>query len=204
MQEWSDVQRVVPDCGLALQSVEKAMAEGFLPKLFGCEVSPAERKLCELPIEIAGLGVTNPSTSAPVAYGVSRKSTIHLVNAITGKEEFDPGRHHESVAKARQEARLSREKELPTKFDTCVSALGGLSKRCARRAKDFSTGAWLSAMPSEKNNTVLSAEEFRDGLAMRFNKPLLRLPSTCDGCGKGFSLDHGLNRPNGGNVIRRH
>ena len=102
-------------------------------------------------------------------------SGIHLVNAITGKEEFDPGRHHESVAKARQEARLSREKELPTKFDTCVSALGGLSERCARRAKDFSTGAWLSAMPSEKNNTVLSAEEFRDELAMRFNKPLLHL-----------------------------
>ena len=127
---------------------------------------------------MAGLGVTNPSTSAPVAYGVSRKATIHLVNAIiTGKEEFDPGRHHESVAKARQEARLSREKELPTKFDTCVSALGGLSERCARRAKDFSTGAWLSAMPSEKNNTVLSAEEFRDGLAMRFNKPGPAAPS---------------------------
>ena len=70
MQEWSYVQRVVPDCGPALQSVEKVMAEGFLPKLFGCEVSPAERKLCELPIKMAGLGVTNPSTSAPVAYTV--------------------------------------------------------------------------------------------------------------------------------------
>ena len=25
-----------------------------------------------------------------------------------------------------------------------------------------------------------------------------------DGCGKRFSLDHGLNCPNGGSVIRRH
>ena len=39
---------------------------------------------------------------------------------------------------------------------------------------------------------------------MRYSKPLLQLPGLCDGCGKRFSLDHGLNCPNGGNVIRRH
>ena len=185
MQEWSYVQRVVPGCGPALQSVEKAMAEGFLPKLFGCEVSPAERKLCELPIKMAGLGVTNPSTSAPVAYGVSRKATIHLVNAITGKEEFDPGRHHESVAKARQEARLSREKELPTKFDTCVSALGGLSERCARRAKDFSTGAWLSAMPSEKNNTFCLRRSSGMDWPCASTSPCCAFPAPAMAVGKG-------------------
>ena len=59
-------------------------------------------------------------------------------------------------------------------------------------------------MPSEKNDTVLSAREFRDGLALCYNKPLLALPGVCDGCGKSFSLDHGLNCPNGGNIIRRH
>ena len=36
------------------------------------------------------------------------------------------------------------------------------------------------------------------------SQPLLQLPGLCDGCGKRFSLDHGLNCPNGGNVIRRH
>ena len=78
-------------------------------------------------------------------------------------------------------------------------------KRSLRRAKDFSTGAWLlvSAMPSEKNDSVLSAREFRDGLALRYNKPLLALPGVCDGYGKSFSLNHGLNCPNGGNIIRR-
>ena len=202
-QEWNYIQRVVPHAGPDLLSLEKAVAEEFLPKLFGSELNPAERKVCELPIKLAGLGVTNPTTSAPVAYDVSRKSTAHLVNAITGLEEFDPGKHREAVAKARKEVQLRRE-QLPKEFEEAVSVLGGHSQRSLRRAKEFSTGSWLSAMPSEKNNTVLSAEEFRDGLAMRYSKPLLRLPSTCDGCGKGFSLDHGLNCPNGGNVIRRH
>ena len=59
-------------------------------------------------------------------------------------------------------------------------------------------------MPTEKNDSVLSAREFCDGLALRYNKPLLALPGVCDGCGKSFSLDHGLNCPNGGNIIRRH
>ena len=67
-QEWNYLQRVVPHCGPALLAVEKAIAESFLPKLFGCEVSPAERSMCELPIKLAGLGDVNPSTSAPLAY----------------------------------------------------------------------------------------------------------------------------------------
>ena len=78
-QEWNNLQRVVPHCGPALLAVEKAIAESFLPKLFGCEVSPAERSMCELPIKLAGLGVVNPSTSAPFAYELSRNTTAHLV-----------------------------------------------------------------------------------------------------------------------------
>ena len=204
-EEWNYLQRVVPHCGPALLAVEKAIAESFLPKLFGCEVSPAERSMCELPIKLAGLGVVNPSTSAPLAsYELSRNTTAHLVNAITGREEFDSGKHLESVQKARTEARSRRETESTAQFEASVSVLGNAPQRSLRRAKEFSTGAWLSAMPKAWNDTILSAEEFRDGLAMRYSKPLQRLPGTCDGCGKAFSLDHGLNCPNGGNVIRRH
>ena len=39
---------------------------------------------------------------------------------------------------------------------------------------------------------------------MRYNKPLLKLLGSCDGCGAAFSLDHDLNCAKGGSVIRRH
>ena len=39
---------------------------------------------------------------------------------------------------------------------------------------------------------------------MRYHKPLVQMPSVCDGCGAEFSVDHGLNCPKGGNVIERH
>ena len=71
-------------------------------------------------------------------------------------------------------------------------------------AADHPSGAWLSVLPSIKNNAVLSPQEFRDGVSLRYQKPLMKLPSVCDGCGSRFSVDHGLNFPNGGNIIQHH
>ena len=64
-------------------------------------------------------------------------------------------------------------------------------------------GPFIPIFPSVKNDTVLSPQELRDGLAVRYNKRLLKLLGSCDGCGVAFSLDHGLNCAKGGNVIRR-
>ena len=91
-QEWNYIQLVVPECGPALSPLEKAISEGFLPKLFGCEISPAEHQF-ELPVKLAGLGIANPCVSAPRAYEVSRKATAYLTLAIAGAEEFDVATH---------------------------------------------------------------------------------------------------------------
>ena len=50
----------------------------------------------------------------------------------------------------------------------------------------------------------LSATEFRDSLALRYHRPLLRLPALCDGCGSQFSTGHALDCRKGGLVIQRH
>ena len=50
----------------------------------------------------------------------------------------------------------------------------------------------------------LTAQEFRDALALRYRKPLLNVPSNCDGCGSPFSLDHALICRKGGLIIQRH
>ena len=141
--------------------------------------------------------MANPCVSAPRAYEVSLIATAHLTLAIAGAEEFDVATHRESVFNARAEARSRRVEESLRKFDAGMPTLGERTQRSLRRAKDFSTGAWQSAMPSEKNNTVLCARVFRDGLPLLYNKPLLTLPGVCDGYGKNFSLHHGLNCLNG-------
>ena len=50
----------------------------------------------------------------------------------------------------------------------------------------------LSALPLAKSQFDLSAQEFKDGLVLRYRKPLLSLPSVFDGCGAPFSIEHAL------------
>ena len=59
-------------------------------------------------------------------------------------------------------------------------------------------------MPLASSQFDLSAQEFRDGLALRYRKPLLPLPAVCDGCGAPFSTEHALDGRFGGLVTRRH
>ena len=56
------------------------------------------------------------------------------------------------------------------------------------RAKDSNISAWLSVLPLARSQFDLSAQEFKDGLALHYRKPLLSLPSICDGCGATFSI----------------
>jgi hypothetical protein len=56
----------------------------------------------------------------------------------------------------------------------------------------------------KKWNFDMSPMEFRDALAIRYRKPAFNLPSTCDGCGEPFNIDHALCCRRGGLIIRRH
>ena len=55
-----------------------------------------------------------------------------------------------------------------------------------------------------KDNFDLSPREFRDGLAMRYMKPLQELPPKCDGCGALLTVGHALDCRKGGLVVQRH
>ena len=91
-----------------------------------------------------------------MAHEVSRKATVHLANAIAGMhmEEFDLAKHSESVLTARMDARSQCEAELLPLSDGSVSVMVEHAQRGLRRLKEFSTGAWLYPLPSEKNCTV--------------------------------------------------
>ena len=77
-------------------------------------------------------------------------------------------------------------------------------KRAIQRGIDGKTSAWLTVIPMAYHHFDLSATEFRDSLALRYHRPLLRLPALCDGCGSQFSTGHALDCRKGGLVIQRH
>ena len=65
-------------------------------------------------------------------------------------------------------------------------------------------GAWLSALPHRLTGKELYWEEFWDNLCLRYGLMPQDIPTTCDGCGKQFSIEHALSCPKGGLVLARH
>jgi hypothetical protein len=87
-------------------------------------------------------------------------------------------------------------------LESIVSKLPCDVRRTILRGKV--TGSFLSVLPSTVNGTELSKTEFRDALLLRYSRSPVDLQSLCDGCGKAFSVRHGLGCHTGGLVIGRH
>ena len=73
-----------------------------------------------------------------------------------------------------------------------------------QQAVEGKSSSWLTALPLAHHHFDLSATEFRDALALRYNRPLLKLPANCDGCGAATNLEHALDCKKGGLVTQHH
>ena len=62
----------------------------------------------------------------------------------------------------------------------------------------------MTVVPSIKNGTVLSKEEWEDNFRYRYGHQPINLTTHCNGCGERFSTEHGLNCNHGGIVNEQH
>ena len=65
-------------------------------------------------------------------------------------------------------------------------------------------GCWLTVVPNRLNDTILSAEEWRDNVRLRYNFKPMEMPDLCDGCGAKLTVEHALQCKVGGLVHMRH
>ena len=201
--EWNYLQRVVPSCEELYADLEHVLANEFLPAVFGGEITMAERDLFSLPARMGGLGISNPMQTAHIAFCASRDATQIVVGAVKNECGFDIDTHEEAVYQARIEDHKLKDKNNEEKYAITLPKFGLHQQRAIQRAKDNKLSSWLTVIPVEKSHFDLSAREFRDGLALRYKRPLC-LPTKCDGCGFPFSIEHALNCRKGGLVSRRH
>jgi len=69
--------------------------------------------------------------------------------------------------------------------DECFQLLplfDSLQQQAILQAKNSNISSWLSVLPLARCQFDLSAQEFWYGLALRYKKLLLSVPSVCDGC----------------------
>ena len=82
--------------------------------------------------------------------------------------------------------------------------LSNASKRAFKRAHDHHTSGWLTVVPSRSHGLALTANEFWDGLALRFGWEPVSASPTCTGCGKPLTMEHAQNCEVGSMRIQRH
>ena len=187
----------------AFSPVWDALNTFFWPAVFEGSISETEKRLFTLPTRMGGMGIRNPIETANNAYETSRIGTSVIVDAIKGKVPFSMLDHNDQFAKTISSMHNIRHQDQATQ-DSILSILDAKKKRAFRRSIDGKTSAWLAVLPLCTHHFDVSATEFRDALAMRYQRPLLRMPATCDGCGAAFNLEHALDCRKGGLVIQRH
>eukprot|EP00978_Attheya_sp_CCMP212_P023067 scaffold69828_cov33-Attheya_sp.AAC.2 len=146
------------------------------------------RSLTSLPVKFAGLSVPNASSAASWHHQASADCCSHLVDALMGRVEWSHQDHHTKLHGERQAVQMANKKDARLKPDEYLEDFPWNRRRVIERGNK--TGAWMTVLPSIVNGMTLSADEFRDGLAIRYGYELLNLPEKCDGCGAKFSVGH--------------
>ena len=93
--QWTYFQRVIPNIAHLFSPVENAIAEHFVPAIFGEKVSESVRKLSSLPVRCAGIAITNPVKTSQPNYEASTLVCSHLIQAIQGKSDLFEMNHNE-------------------------------------------------------------------------------------------------------------
>ena len=172
--------------------------------MFGVEVSAVERHLFVLPLRLGGLGICNPVSLVSHLFDSSVHGTEHLVKCIVGLEIFELDSHFDHVSSNKLHYRHQLNIIFDEEFGRLLALFDPMQQRAILRARDGNISSWLSVLPLARSQFDLSVQEFRDGLALHYRKPLLSLPFVCDGCGAPFSVDHAFDCHFGGLVTRRH
>jgi hypothetical protein len=201
-QEWQYLQRVIPDCGEAFEPIEEAIRMVFLPALLQATAAETQRELTTLSVRQAGLGLPDPTLSAPDCFAASEASTELLAQSLREGTALDANMHVKHAGEQRRSARKARQEAEQLVLSTLSANAEPAVQRRLLRAKE--TGTWLTTTPDRLNGTELSADEFRDSLRLRLGLAPLDLPDRCDGCGQRFSVGHAMTCKKGGLVLLRH
>jgi hypothetical protein len=200
--EWQYLQRVLPDSATSFAPVEEALQKVFLPALFQEPEVGELRHLLSLAVSQAGVGISNPTLTADDAHRTSVACTSHLSTTLREGQDLDAQVHSRHVGTERRQSQRLRKKSGQASLAAVSAAAPKATQRRLSRARE--TGAWITSMPDSLNGTVLSAEEFRDSLRLRYGLKPHALPESCDGCGQRFSVGHALSCKKGGLVLLRH
>ena len=202
--EWSYLQRVFPDCETLFSPLRVTLLEDFIPSVVGNQINETDFNIIEKPTRLAGLGIRDPVASSKHCYETSKKATELLSKAITQNSFIDIDEYEKSMRSITSEMKTMKEIDDSLQVRRLMDLLPEDKSNKINRILENKCSTWLSVIPTNDNFFAMSADEFRDAMAIRYYFGMKGLPSACDGCGENFDLNHALNCKKGGLVTARH
>ena len=124
-----------------------------------------------------------------------------LTNLIIQQSEKLPSLTE--ILELRAEVPRSKSNRLNNLLNEVENTLMPEQNRAVQQAKQKGTSSWLNVLPLEDHGFTLTKGDFRDALALHYNKPLRSLPLNCL-CGQKLNVIHALNCKKGGFVTIGH
>ena len=195
--------RTIPDVAELVKPIDEIIDTKFIPAITEYQnITSSDRKLLSLPVKLGGLGIPIFAESSGIEFENSRKISKYLMDKIVAQDrQYEVNRQREREI----QNQIKKEKEVRNN-ETLTNLRNQMTKeqlRCNDIAQMKGASAWLTALPLEDEQFVLSKREFFDSLALRYHWRLKRIPQTCV-CGQAFSMDHAMTCGRGGYIIRRH
>ena len=202
--EWNFLLRVVPGCDEFFKPLEDSLKNQLISTITNIyNVSKPQRSLFSLSAKNGGLGIPDPVVKASEQFEMSKKTSSLTSDSILNGTTLDIDEHKTHVRSSKQSFQLENESQQRNTYK------GLLEQACTserkRMERNFKTGScWLTAKVSERDNFVLSKNEFQDSMALRYGLPLTNLPVKCDRCGENFHVQHALICKKGGLITQSH
>jgi hypothetical protein len=189
---WLFVIRTVPDLKKALQPLEDAIRQKFIPALLGRPINDLERELFSMPARYGGLSIANPCAESQRQFRNSEELTAPLLALIVLQERnLDPAKLRESQRAIRSSQKQVREEDLKDQRERIRTEAPPNLKLAIKLATVKGASNWVTARPLHDHSTVLHKGEFRDAIYLRYGWDPLNLPEKC-GCGAAFTVTHAM------------
>ena len=193
--------RTIQGMSQFMQPLDKLINDKFIPTLLDSSITQTERDLFSLPVRLGGLGIPIFTEKATSDYENSKKLTAPLAAIIVLQGIELPDEN--SLKCIRADVTRLQTASLKSKTSLIEQNLDPCTTRAVKQAQEKGAGSWLNVLPLEEQGFTLTKGEFRDGIALRYNKPIRGLPSKCP-CGQKYDVNHALNCKRGGFVSIRH
>jgi hypothetical protein len=193
--------RTLSDIKEELKPLDEVISNKLIPSIVGSHLSEIERDLFSLPVKFGGMGLESIVSIADEEYSRSKQITAPLAAIIALQGSNLPNPDH--VDHAKKEALSEKTENLKLKTAQIDNSISPGIKRSLVQAREQGASNWLSALPLEKHGFALNKLEFRDAIALRYNRHINNLPSYCV-CGDKFDVTHAMNCMKGGFINARH